>query len=62
MVAAGAMPPVAEKTSGVKDPLSIDNFVKTYHVAVRDERLMEYLYYTYGSRANFLFLGPTALI
>ena len=25
-------------------------------------RLMECLYYTYGSTANFLFLGPTALI
>ena len=24
--------------------------------------LMECLYYTYGSTANFLFLGPTALI
>ena len=25
-------------------------------------RLMECLYYTYGSTANFLFLDPTALI
>ena len=24
--------------------------------------IMECLYYTYGSTANFLFLGPTALI
>ena len=31
-------------------------------IITHSSRLMECLYYTYGSTANFLFLGPTALI
>ena len=31
-------------------------------IITHSSRLMECLYYTYGSTANFLILGPTALI
>ena len=34
----------------------------TRSIITHSSRLMECLYYTYGSTANFLFLGPTALI
>ena len=33
-----------------------------HSIITHSSRLMECLYYTYGSTANFLFLGPTALI
>ena len=33
-----------------------------HSINTHSSRLMECLYYTYGSTANFLFLGPTALI
>ena len=31
-------------------------------IIMHSSRLIQCLYYTYGSTANFLFLGPTALI
>ena len=34
----------------------------TRSIITHSSRLMECLYYTYGSTANFLFLGPTALL
>ena len=34
----------------------------TRSIITHSSRLMDCLYYTYGSTANFLFLGPTALI
>ena len=34
----------------------------TRSIITNSSRLMECLYYTYGSTANFLFLGRTALI
>ena len=34
----------------------------THSIITHSSRLMECLYYTYGSTDNSLFLGPTALI